>query len=218
MNKKPIFDLKGEIIGQEDIPKPTPMVKPKEPSLSITRDDVLAKWEEWLKDETHLKAVESLGIEWLGPGFIIEIFAPDFSDMKSKLVSSDGFYFRVSPYARVLSASPENEGPRGKLKPGDIIYLGDAAANVKKNPEWERWAMAGKSSGKLENKEPIQWIRSVHSWVQQGRLFFTDKAAYLGNNDLVQMDEQRMKIFQGPYVFEVEPNAVRPIRITNPWG
>ena len=210
----------GLILGNGQVSNvPAPIVKKKEVSVGITREDIVQKYNEWLADTKHLDAVKALEIEWLGPGFIIEVFAPDFTE-KSSLQGIAGLYLRISPYARILSCSPYNEGPRlDALKAGDVVYIGDVASNIKENIEWKRWAEAKEKTGtqKFETPEPIQWIRSVHAWVQQGKLFFPDKATYMADSDLVQMDQKRMNKYLGPFIFEVEAGVVMK-KIKKPWG
>lgn len=210
-----------------EIPKPTGIIKPswektaqeieeekrakleaEALSFAERKQKLLTKYEQFLEDTTNFDLVNKHPIQWMGMGFIVEIFVADFSD-ESKLLGLDDVYTKFTPYARVLSASEHNEGPKASIKPGDIVFLGDFIANVRPNKRWEEWAEAGNSNGKLTSEPPIKYIRHVHTWISESKLYFPDKAAYVLSKELTNIDENYLKVFKGPWIFILDPMSIK---------
>lgn len=192
--------------------------------ITITRADLDAKFESFKKDDTNLKKVESHGLEWMLPGFVVELFVPDFSD-KSFLAKSGkdllgdalDIYKRYTGIGKVLSASPHNEGPRADIKPGDIVYLGDDLANMAKNHAYEEWLRA--SPNQIKDKvPPIEYIQKVHRWIDGGMLYLVNRGDVTANQRGLEVSLKTIGSIKEPMVFRLPPMDVLYRVKGNPFG
>lgn len=173
------------------------------------------KYAAFLADTSSAEKLEKHGIEWGAPGFIVEVFVAEYP---SKVLVGDDISRKFTPYAKILSASPFNEGPKKNWKAGDITHIGDSYMSVQVNPIWEAWHEGQKSNARLMGKEPTQYIRKIYGWIIGGKLYAMDKAKYILTKELTILSEANIKTFQGPWTFLIDDYDIGTLKVSgNPW-
>lgn len=197
--------------------------KKQEEAFHLKRLELLKQYDAFVADTSVIEQIEKHGIDWGVPGFIIHCFVADFS-ASSKILLDDDLFRKFTPYAKIISASPLNknteESNKGDWKPGDIVHISDGLSNVQINPNWEAYQRASLSGGgKLQGKEPPKYIRKIYSWLVNGKLYVPDKARYILTNKYALLNEDSLRQYPGPYVFEVDQYEAGTKRISgNPWA
>lgn len=177
------------------------------------------KYEEFLADTSIAEQIEKHGIEWVGGGFIVHLFVPDFA-AESKLILEAGMGQKATPYAKVISVSPYNtlEGSK-RINVGDILHLGDYLANTVTNPGWVQYMGQGQSTNQKQvGKPPIQYIRAVYKFITDGKLYYPDKSKFILDSDMSLLMDKDLAKFPGPFVFELDEYSVGTKKVTrNPF-
>lgn len=185
------------------------------PQSQLTKETVEALYSEFVKDTTHIEAVKAQQVEWMEPGFILELLVIDLEPYAT-IKPSDDFYIRYTGIAKILSASPYNEGPRSDIKTGDIVLTTDAMSTIRPNFNWTEWNEFSKSP-QYKGVEPVKFHRWVHNWTQRGAWFAPDRAELVLNPAMFNMNEAAINSFRGPYVYKVDSHEVA-FRIKNPFA
>ncbi len=184
------------------------------------KEELEKQYSAFLNDNSNLKAVEAQGISWGSPGLIVEVFVADYTTNTGLLIEDD-LYKKFTPFAKILSASKWNTGPKAEWKAGDVIHIGDAYMAVQVNPMWSAWQEGQKSNQKLMGVEPTQYIRKLYSWIVGGKLYTPHKADFLLDNDMAILSESTIKKFNGPYCFLIDEYELVNINLKiegNPWA
>lgn len=187
----------------------------------VTKQLLHQKYQEFLKDTTQLTRLKQQNPQLLIPGWIVELFV--FDTTKDVKFLHDDFYVRYTGICKILHASPENSDTSNKLSPrianlkeGDILSIGDTMTIMGLNPEWEDWFNAQDSPNNDPGEEPKKFLRRIHHWMSQGKLWYMDRAKYLANGKNLQWDDKAINDFRGPYVFRLDPMDVECV-IDNPF-
>lgn len=224
------------IIGAQDTSVPAGLLNEREAKEQAKLKEAKAKADErflqkkqmlkeryelFLQDRTSIEQVESHGNEWIGPGLIIHLFAPDFSGDSTVLVD-DAFFRKVTPYAKVLSVSPYNElnPAASRIKVGDILHMGDGLVNAQINANWLEWnQMQTQSGGKIKTPAPTQYIRRYYAYITDGKMYHLDKSNYVLNQELIILGDSFLKMYSGEFVFELSEFECPNKKVTkNPWS
>jgi hypothetical protein len=212
---------------QKDILQPPSLIVPQDMKLQpkkITTDDLKRKFEEFKNDNTNLDKVQNQNLDWFIPGFVIELFCPDFSDL-SLLASSDSFYKRATGIAKVLSVSSQNSrltnydgsaiSAYDNVKPGDIVSVGDDLLNLSTNPAWQHWYDSN-GRGVMKGQEPLRYIRKYHRWIEAGMLYLLDRGEEVVNKEGLEISLATLHELKVPMVFRVPVQDVL-FKIENPF-
>lgn len=186
-------------------------------ATEVTVEDLQKKYEEFLKDNSNIDKVKAQGLTWLSNGFIIEMFIPDFSDRALiKFDNDPDVYRRYTGIAKILAASPLNDGERAKLKEGDIVYIGDDMSNMNKNPAYLGWINAQPHQVK-DKTPPVEFIRKAHRYIEMGMLFLVNRGKVTASKRGLEVSLETIGQMQEPLVFRVPPADIL-YKIDNPWA
>lgn len=212
---------------KNQIEVPANLLLPKDMDLApkkITKEALLKKFEEFKNDNTYVDKVRKHNLEWFVPGFIVELFIADFTQL-SLLTSTDSFYKRCTGVAKVLSVSSENERLTNyagstseaykKVKVGDIIYLGDDLLNLQLNPAWQHWYDSN-GRGVMKGVEPLKYIRKFHRWIEQGMLYLVDRGQEVVDKEGLEITLATIGELKVPMVFRLPVQDVL-FKIENPF-
>jgi hypothetical protein len=184
----------------------------------ITVDDLRKKYDEFLKDDTCLNKIKAHDYGWLTRGFIVELFAPDFSAESSLAgIKELDVYRRYTGIAKILSASPLNEGERANLKEGDIIFAGDDLSNMSKNPAYVGWINAQPNQIK-DKVMPIEFIRKVHRWIEGGMAMLVNRGDCVASKRGVEVSLETIGQYNEPLVFRLPEGDVLFKINGDPWA
>ncbi len=173
----------------------------QEEAFKSQKAELLRMWDEFIVDRSQVEALATHDIDWADKGFMLEFFVADYTPL-SKLLIEDDILRKFSPFAKIVAVSPHNDGRKHNWQIGDIVHMGDAYMNVQVNPMWSAWIEGQKSNQRLMGKEPNKYIRLIYKLLVDGKAYASDKARYMLTNKYTMLDENSIRDFKGPYVFE----------------
>lgn len=189
------------------------VIQPKQ----ATKEDLRRKFEAFKADNTYVDRLQNQNLFWLQPGFIVQLFVADFSEV-STLAVTDSYYKRYTGIAKVLACSNENmrvADVYSSIKPGDIIYLGDDLFHVTLNAKWADWD-SNQGRGQVKGIEPLKYIRKFHRWIEAGMLYLVDRSKETIEKEGIEINLSTIGDLKVPMIFRLPVQDVL-FKIENPF-
>lgn len=181
------------------------------------RAGLAEQFEKFVADNRTAKIVAGFQHEWHNPGHIVEVFMYRKPNQAGLVLSKEALLV-PTPYGKVLESSPLNE-PSQRFTPGTVLHLGDPVAGMRLNPEWELWHKAQGTNQKFTTPEPSKFVKRVYAWVNEGKMFYLDKARLVLDENYRITGPKQLVDFDGPFVFELDPYEIgRKVIKGNPWA